>query len=44
MKGAVEELSLYAGQSAGLTQDIQPADELVATLAEETIEALERAK
>jgi nitronate monooxygenase len=41
--GAVEELPLYAGQSAGLTQKEQPADELVATLAEETTEALERA-
>lgn len=42
MKGAVEELPLYAGQSAGLTHKIQPADELVATLTDETIEALER--
>jgi len=42
MDGAVEELPLYAGQSAGLTQEVQPADELVATLTEETIAALER--
>lgn len=41
MKGAVEELPLYAGQSAGLTHEIQPADELVATLTDETIESLE---
>jgi nitronate monooxygenase len=41
--GSVEELPLYAGQSVGLTQEIQPADELVKTLTEETIEALERA-
>jgi len=40
--GAVGELPLYVGQSAGLTQNVQPADELVATLTEETIEALER--
>jgi len=43
MDGSVEELPLYAGQSAGLTQEVQPADELVKTLTEETIEALERA-
>lgn len=43
MSGAVEELPLYAGQSAGLTHEVQPADELVTTLTEETIEALERA-
>ncbi|WP_275039148.1 hypothetical protein [Haloferax volcanii] len=43
MSGDVEELPLYAGQSAGLTQELQPADELVMNLAEETLEALERA-
>lgn len=42
MSGAVEELPLYAGQSAGLTHEVQPADELVTTLTNETIEALER--
>lgn len=42
MTGAVEELPLYAGQSVGLTHEVQPADELVATLATDTIEALER--
>lgn len=42
MSGTVEELPLYAGQSVGLTQDIQSADELVATLEDETVEALER--
>lgn len=43
MKGAVEELPLYTGQSAGLTHEPQPADELIATLTDETIEVLERA-
>lgn len=43
MSGAVEELPLYAGQSAGLTHEVQPAEGLVTTLTEETIEALERA-
>ncbi|WP_049905648.1 NAD(P)H-dependent flavin oxidoreductase [Halorubrum californiense] len=43
MKGSVEELPLYAGQSAGLTHEIQPADELVTTLTDQTLEALERA-
>lgn len=43
MKGSVEELPLYAGQSAGLTHETQPADELVATLTDEALEALERA-
>ncbi|WP_306061393.1 NAD(P)H-dependent flavin oxidoreductase [Natronococcus wangiae] len=42
MGGDVEELPLYAGQSAGLTHEVQPADELVMALAEETFEALER--
>ncbi|WP_435153256.1 NAD(P)H-dependent flavin oxidoreductase [Haladaptatus sp. DFWS20] len=42
MKGNVEALPLYAGQSVGLTQTVQPADELVATLSEETMDALER--
>lgn len=44
MSGDIEELPLYAGQSAGLTHEVQPADELVMTLAEETFEALERTK
>ena len=43
MSGDVEELPLYAGQSAGLTQELQPADGLVRGLADETLEALERA-
>ena len=43
MKGSVEELPLYAGQSTGLTHEIQPADDLVATLTNETIEALGKA-
>ena len=43
MSGAVEELPLYAGQSAGLTHEVRPAAEVVTILADETIEALERA-
>ncbi|AUV81402.1 2-nitropropane dioxygenase [Salinigranum rubrum] len=43
MSGDVEALPLYAGQSVGLTQELQPADELVAGLAEEALAALERA-
>lgn len=42
MEGSVEELPLYAGQSAGLTHEVRPADELVTTLADETLSALER--
>jgi len=41
MEGDVESLPLYAGQSAGLTHEIQPADELVAELAAETADALQ---
>jgi nitronate monooxygenase len=41
MEGDVESLPLYAGQSAGLTHEIQPADELVAALAAETADALQ---
>jgi len=43
MSGAVAELPLYAGQSAGLTDEVQAADALVATLADETREALDLA-
>ena len=43
MSGDVEELPLYAGQSAGLTREVEPADELVMTLTKETFEALEQA-
>ncbi|WP_396612457.1 NAD(P)H-dependent flavin oxidoreductase [Haloferax sp. S1W] len=42
MKGDVEEVPLYAGQSAGLTYETQAADELVERLADETIEAIVR--
>jgi nitronate monooxygenase len=42
MTGDVEELPLYAGQSAGGVEDVAPADEVVAALADETDEALER--
>lgn len=41
MSGDIEELPLYAGQSAGLTDEVQPVDKLVTTLAEETTEALQ---
>lgn len=44
MEGAVGELPLYAGQSVGLTQVSRPAGEVVATLAEETAEALGRSE
>lgn len=42
MRGDVENLPLYAGQSAGLIHDVQPADDLVASLADEALAALER--
>lgn len=41
--GDVEEVPLYAGQSAGLTGETLPATDLVETLAEETRTALDRA-
>jgi len=44
MAGDVEQLPLYAGQSAGLTRDVQAAGELVAALAEETVAALDQAR
>jgi nitronate monooxygenase len=40
--GDVEELPLYAGQSVGLTHDVQPAGDLVGTLVEDTLAALNR--
>jgi nitronate monooxygenase len=40
MSGDVESIPLYAGQSAGATDETVPAGELVATLYEETVEAL----
>jgi len=43
MDGDVEELPLYAGQSAGLTDDVQSAGDLVGDLAAETAAALDRA-
>ncbi|WP_458185374.1 hypothetical protein [Haladaptatus sp. NG-WS-4] len=43
MEGDVEALPLYAGQSVGLTREVRPANELVATLVDETTAALERA-
>jgi len=42
MQGDVEELPLYAGQSAGLTHEVLPAGELVRSLAAETVDALDR--
>ncbi|WP_327051665.1 NAD(P)H-dependent flavin oxidoreductase [Halomicrococcus gelatinilyticus] len=44
MTGAVEDLPLYAGQSAGGVEDVEPADEVVTTLAAETDEALTNAR
>ncbi len=40
MSGDVESTPLYAGQSAGTTDETEPAGELVATLREETVDAL----
>jgi nitronate monooxygenase len=40
MDGNIEELPLYAGQSAGLADDLQPATELVDELETETLTAL----
>ncbi|PSP89967.1 2-nitropropane dioxygenase [Halobacteriales archaeon QS_4_66_20] len=42
MEGDVEELPLYAGQSAGLTDEVQSAAALVDDLAAETTAALEQ--
>jgi len=41
MEGDVEQLPLYAGQSAGLTTDIRPAADLVRDLADEAEAALD---
>ncbi|TQQ82960.1 nitronate monooxygenase [Halonotius terrestris] len=41
MRGDIEDIPLYAGQSAGLTHEVQPAAELVRTLADEATAALE---
>jgi len=40
MSEAVDELALYAGQSAGLTGSVRPAAEIVRTLAAETVDAV----
>jgi len=40
-EGAVEALPLYAGQSVGLTEAVLPAEELVSTLVDETLDALD---
>lgn len=42
VKGRVEEMAMYAGQSAGLAHDVQPARLVVATLVAETNRAIER--
>ena len=42
VKGRVEEMALYAGQSAGLAYDVHPARLVVATLVAETNRALDR--
>ncbi len=44
MTGDGEELPLYAGPSAGLTQTIESGGELVETPAEETLEAFEKVR
>jgi len=44
MDGEITNVPLYAGQSAGLTHDIQPADALVDTLTAETTTALDRTR
>jgi nitronate monooxygenase len=38
VRGAVEELPLYAGQSSGLIGEVQPARELVGNLTDETVD------
>jgi len=43
MDGDVEQLPLYAGQSAGLTGDVRPAADLVRELADGAAAALDRA-
>ncbi|MFW6434763.1 MAG: NAD(P)H-dependent flavin oxidoreductase [Halovenus sp.] len=42
MEGEIEQLPLYAGQSAGATEEIRPAGELVEELLTETNEAIQR--
>lgn len=42
VKGRVEEMALFAGQSAGLAYDVRPARLVVATLVAETSRSLER--
>ncbi|WP_049915879.1 NAD(P)H-dependent flavin oxidoreductase [Natrialba taiwanensis] len=44
LRGEVEQLPLYAGQSAGITRDVLPATELVRELADETLAALDRTR
>lgn len=40
--GSIDVLPVYAGQRAGLTRETQPAGDLVAVFADETIAAIER--
>lgn len=42
MTGAIEALALYAGQSAGLIDEILPAGEIVRRLADEAVETIRR--
>jgi nitronate monooxygenase len=42
VKGRIEEMALYAGQSAGLAHDVQPARLVVATLVAEVDRSLDR--
>jgi len=44
MEGEIEQLPLYAGQSAGATEEIQPAGQLLEALLRETDEAIDRAE
>jgi nitronate monooxygenase len=44
LSGDVEALPMWAGQSAGVVREIQPAAEIVRRIAEEAVEALERAR
>lgn len=42
MTGDLDALALYAGQSAGLLDDLDPADEIVGSLVAETVDAIEK--
>lgn len=42
LEGSLDEMALYAGQSAGLVHDVRPAADIVATLVDEAVAALGR--